>query len=76
MGENLSPRAQILLNGTPSPANPDPCQAAGTEFLSELIVTPGSEKTEIALLKVRNPDGQIAEWRSAPPGENPSVKSS
>jgi len=75
-GENLSPRAQILLNGasTSYQVDSEPCQAVGVEFLSELLLRVGDEKEEVTLLKVRNPDGQIAEWRNVVPGENPDVK--
>jgi len=78
-GESLSPRAQIQVNGAPSayPVDFDLCQAAGTEFFSELSLMPGKEVPEVPQVthvKVKNPDGQIAEWHSTPPSEDPALK--
>jgi hypothetical protein len=66
-GENLSPRGQLTLNGqqTTYQVALDPNQDAGEEFLTVLTLTPGNQKIgkkDLARLKIKNPDGQLAEW--------------
>jgi hypothetical protein len=72
VGQNLSPRAQVKLNGTLLPS--DCVRAAegpeGAEFVGELILTPPTGLTAPvrgAALAVINPDGQIAEAASPAP---------
>jgi hypothetical protein len=67
VGEKLSPRAQVRLNGMMLPiaqvATASP-QLAATEFVGELVVTVQSVAAPIAgvpAVKVTNPDGQSAE---------------
>lgn len=66
-GENLSPRAQVKLNGTPLPAecvNRAPNEPTESEFVRELVLTPKTFSDCLlgkASLSVINPDGQIAE---------------
>lgn len=67
VGENLSPRAQVRLNGVLLPADqvvPGLQQPAGAEFVRELIVTPQAVAQPVpgvASVKVTNPDEQSAE---------------
>lgn len=67
IGENLSPRAQVKLNGELLPTDqvkPAPGQPEDTEFVSELLMTPKEVKPPVAgvtAVKVINPDGQSAE---------------
>ena len=67
IGENLSPRAQVILNGVlleTSQVAPAAIPPAGTEFVTELLitlVTPVSTVPGVSLVKVVNPDGQSAE---------------
>lgn len=66
IGENLSPRAQVLLNGELLPAHAisiGPTARADAEFVTELFVTPPAiapVASEIAKIKIINPDGQSA----------------
>ncbi len=67
VGENLSPRAQLLFNGVLLAAKVTPTtgQPAGTEFVSELFVTStesGFALTTGSVVQINNPDGQGAEW--------------
>ncbi|MFZ4856218.1 MAG: hypothetical protein ACOYL3_07460 [Desulfuromonadaceae bacterium] len=65
-GENLSPRAQVMLNE--EHLTPIPGQKGTDEFVSELIVKPGREVTEIdavTRVEIKNPDGQLAEWSNS-----------
>ena len=68
-GEHLSPRAMVMLNEVQ--VVPQPCQKDGDEFVSELVIQPGTEATAIEAVtkvKIKNPDGQLAEWSNpAPP---------
>lgn len=85
VGENLSPRAQLLLNGQPSTYRVilDRCQTADEEFMSELTLQPGNEKkgaddgnngaTDVVRLKIKNPDGQVAEWIATARLDGPAV---
>jgi len=66
IGENLSPRAQVILNGEVLPAD---AISVGTtagpdaEFVTELIVTPptiAASASGVAVVKIVNPDGQSA----------------
>lgn len=68
-GENLSRRAQVILNGESLPTvaiavGPTaPADAEDAEFVPELIVTPTTRSAAaagIAKVKVINPDGQCA----------------
>ncbi len=67
VGENLSARAQVRLNGVLLPANqvaPAPEQPAGAEFVRELIVSPqtvAQATPGVASVKVTNPDEQNAD---------------
>jgi hypothetical protein len=65
-GENLSRRAQVIINGEPLPAQAiavGPTAAADSDFVTELIVIPTTRPAAaggIAGVKVVNPDGQCA----------------
>jgi hypothetical protein len=77
VGENLSPRAQVMLNGVLMSCQiiPAPGQAEDAEFFSELLLVPGnavSEIHEVAQVKIKNPDGQLAEWSDTTHHENPA----
>jgi len=67
IGENLSPRAQVRLNGVLLPTDqvgPADEKLVDTEFVSELKVTPLEVKPPVAgvaPVKIMNPDGQSAE---------------
>ena len=66
IGENLSPRAQVILNGELLQADQisiDPTVQADAEFVTELIVTPptiAAAASDVAKVKIINPDGQSA----------------
>jgi hypothetical protein len=67
IGNNLSPRAQVMLNGkllqTAEISAGIPVQA-DAEFVAELILTPRTidpEVSGVSAVKVVNPDGQSAE---------------
>jgi hypothetical protein len=75
VGENLSPRAEVRLNGVllpPDQVVPDPNPPPESkEFVSTLIVTPKKAESAVhgvALMKVTNPDGQSAEWDNSHSG--------
>lgn len=77
-GENLSPRAQLWINGQPSAylVDPDIVQRAVDEFLSVLTLRLGDANKaigDVTKLKIKNPDGQAAEWiPNAHPDESPA----
>lgn len=66
IGENLSPRAQVILNGQLLPADAisvGPTAQADAEFVTEFIVTPSTMVPAvpgIAVVRIVNPDGQSA----------------
>jgi hypothetical protein len=64
-GENLSPRAQVWVNGLMLPASRvAPAQPGDVEFVTELVLTPEqivSPGPKVAAVKITNPDGQSAE---------------
>lgn len=77
-GENLSPRAQLWINGQPSAylVAPDLTKNAD-EFVSVLILTPEdrSKVTDnVAELKIKNPDGQAADWTSSAHSDKKQTK--
>jgi hypothetical protein len=80
-GENLSPRAQLWINGKPSAYLVPPAidQNAADEFTAVLTLTPGDEDKgidDVAQVKIKNPDGQLAEWiANVHPDETPAKKS-
>ena len=67
VGESLSPRAQVSINGELVPSagvTVPPPQSATSEFVTELLVTPPSiapPAAQVPAVKVVNPDGQSAE---------------
>jgi hypothetical protein len=67
VGESLSPRAQVSINGELVPSNGvtvPPPQSATSEFVTELLATPPSiapAAARVPAVKVVNPDGQSAE---------------
>jgi hypothetical protein len=67
VGESLSPRAQVSVNGALVPSDGvtvPPPQSATSEFVTELQVTPPSiapAAARVPAVKVVNPDGQSAE---------------
>jgi hypothetical protein len=67
VGESLSPRAQVSINGELVPSNGvtvPPPQSATSEFVTELLATPPSiapAAVRVPAVKVVNPDGQSAE---------------
>jgi hypothetical protein len=67
IGENLSPRAQVRLNGEllqTGEISVGPTAQADTQFVMELILTPATiapAVSGVAVVKVVNPDGQSAE---------------
>jgi hypothetical protein len=67
VGENLSQRAQVKINGTLLPTdsvNRAPQEPEGAEFVRELILTPQALKASVkgvVAVTVSNPDGQSAE---------------
>jgi len=67
IGENLSPRAQVRLNGEmlqTGEISVGPTAQADTQFVMELILTPAiiaPAASGVAVVKVVNPDGQSAE---------------
>jgi len=83
-GENLSPRAQLWINGQPAAYLVPPTidQNAADEFVSVLTLTPEDEDKgidNVAQLKIKNPDGQLAEWLAnvhpdEPPAKKPGKK--
>jgi hypothetical protein len=50
---------------------PPPVAKDSDEFVAELVIKPATEATTIAAItqvKIKNPDGQLAEWTNpAPP---------
>lgn len=67
VGESLSPRAQVRVNGVlvpPAQVTPGASQSADTEFVTELVAAPTALQSPgpgVAPVKVINPDGQSAE---------------
>jgi hypothetical protein len=67
LGENLSPRAQVMLNGTllqTEEVSVGPEAHADAEFVAELVISPTSKDfsaKEKTAVKIVNPDGQSAE---------------
>ena len=67
LGENLSPRAQVTIDGTllqTEEVNIVPGTPADAEFVTELLVTPRTVSltdTDKIDVKIVNPDGQSAE---------------
>ena len=67
IGVNLSPRAQVRLNGEllrTGEISVDSTVQADTQFVAELILTPtiiAPATSGVAVVKVINPDGQSAE---------------
>ncbi len=67
IGVNLSPRAQVRLNGEllrTGEISVDSMMQADTQFVAELILTPtiiAPATSGVAVVKVINPDGQSAE---------------
>lgn len=65
IGENLSPKAQVWLNGVVlPPGRVAPAQPSDAEFVPELVLTPErvvSAGPGVASLKIMNLDGQSAE---------------
>ena len=70
VGENLSPRAQVRVNGELIPAGGvtvGPSQSSAAEVVTELVVTPAATAAALnaavatPAVKVINPDGQSAE---------------
>jgi len=79
-GENLSPRGQVLLDGVVLSARIAPAsgQTDGDEFVNELIVAPTGQKLaaeQVESLKIKNPDGQAAEWNDFQQPDKPEEKS-
>ena len=70
IGENLSPRAQLLFNGVQVTTRfvPGAGQPASAEFVSELLVIPvepGFALKPGTQVQISNPDGQCAEWQQS-----------
>ena len=72
LGEHLSPRAQVTLNGTllqTEEVEVGPSMHADAEFVTELLVTPRYiplAASESIVVKIVNPDGQSAEMTERP----------
>jgi hypothetical protein len=65
LGEHLSPKAQVWVNGLLlPPGRVAPAQPGDVEFVTELVLTPEqivSPGPKVAAVKITNPDGQSAE---------------
>lgn len=67
LGDSLSPRAQVSLNGTmlqTEEVSADPKARTDAEFVTELLVTPTTislASADSITVKIVNPDGQSAE---------------